>query len=99
MGWMGGAFGQVKRLSIPSPHAQRFHQPKNRLCLQENLWLQKSKDILINLLDGIFYSAEDAILNLEILDPDQAPRIKSIQDSYLDVKATLSDHTTVIIEM
>jgi predicted transposase/invertase (TIGR01784 family) len=34
-----------------------------------------------------------------ILDPYQAPRIKGIKDSYLDVKATLQDGKTVIIEM
>ncbi|HBB31391.1 MAG TPA: transposase, partial [Cyanobacteria bacterium UBA9273] len=60
---------------------------------------KKSKDILIAFLNAILYQEQDTIKDLEILDPYQAPRIKGIKDSYLDVKAIITDNKTVIIEM
>lgn len=50
-------------------------------------------------MNAILYNEQPTIQDLIILDPYQAPRIKGIKDSYLDVKATLSDGKTVIIEM
>ena len=58
-----------------------------------------SKDILISFLNAMLYQGEDTIADLEILDPYQAPKIKGMKDSFLDVKAVLNDRTTVIIEM
>jgi predicted transposase/invertase (TIGR01784 family) len=76
-----------------------FINPKTDFAFKKIFGSKKSTDILISFLDAILYNATNTILDLEILDPYQAPRIKGIKDSYLDVKATLADHTTVIIEM
>jgi hypothetical protein len=46
----------------------------------------------------MLYQEQPVIEDLEILDPYQAPRIKGIKDSYLDVKAIITGNKTVIIE-
>jgi predicted transposase/invertase (TIGR01784 family) len=76
-----------------------FINPKTDFAFKKIFGSKKSKDILISFLDAILYNAEGTILDLDILDPYQAPRIKGIKDSYLDVKAMLVSGKTVIIEM
>ncbi len=76
-----------------------FINPKTDFAFKKIFGSKKSKDILISFLDAILYQGQGAIADLEILDPYQAPRIQGIKDSFLDVKATLQDQRTVIIEM
>ncbi len=76
-----------------------FINPKTDFAFKKIFGSKKSKDILISFLNAILYQGEATIADLEILDPYQAPRIKGIKDSFLDVKATLHDGRTVIIEM
>ncbi|MEL7334555.1 MAG: Rpn family recombination-promoting nuclease/putative transposase [Cyanobacteria bacterium J06560_2] len=59
----------------------------------------QSKDILISFLDALLYEGAPTIKDLEIIDPYQAPQLKGMKDTYLDVKATISGDKTVIIEM
>ena len=77
----------------------RFISPKTDFAFKKIFGSKKSKDILINFLNALLYQEQDIIQDLEILDPYQAPRIKGIKDSYLDVKAVITDDKTVIIEM
>ena len=76
-----------------------FINPKTDFAFKKIFGSKQSKDILISFLNALVYNEQDMIQDLIILDPYQAPRIKGIKDSYLDVKATLSDGKTVIIEM
>ena len=76
-----------------------FINPKTDFAFKKIFGSKHSKDILISFLNALVYDEQDMIRDLIILDPYQAPRIKGIKDSYLDVKATLSDGKTVIIEM
>ncbi|HBB35979.1 MAG TPA: transposase, partial [Cyanobacteria bacterium UBA9273] len=76
-----------------------FINPKTDLAFKKIFGSKQSKDILISFLNAIVYNEQDTIKDLVILDPYQAPKIKGMKDSYLDVKATLVDNTTVIIEM
>jgi predicted transposase/invertase (TIGR01784 family) len=76
-----------------------YINPKTDFAFKKIFGSKESKDILISFLNAILYNEQDAIQDLIILDPYQAPRIKGIKDSYLDVKATLQDGKTVIIEM
>ena len=76
-----------------------FINPKTDFAFKKIFGSKKSKDILIGFLNAILYPDSPTIQDLEILDPYQAPRIQGIKDSYLDVKAVLSDGKTVIIEM
>jgi predicted transposase/invertase (TIGR01784 family) len=76
-----------------------FIDPKTDFAFKKIFGSPQSKDILISFLDAILYDATGTILDLEILDPYQAPRIQGIKDSFLDVKALLASQQTVIIEM
>ena len=76
-----------------------FINPKTDFAFKKIFGSKKSKDILISFLNAMLYQEKPTIEDLEILDPYQAPRIKGIKDSYLDVKALLVGHKTVIIEM
>lgn len=76
-----------------------FINPKTDFAFKKIFGSKKSKPILISFLNAILYQERPMIVDLEILDPYQAPRIKGMKDSYLDVKAVLTDHKTVIIEM
>ncbi|OKH42942.1 transposase [Calothrix sp. HK-06] len=76
-----------------------FINPKTDFAFKKIFGSQQSKDILIGFLNAILYQEKPVILDLEIIDPYQAPRIKGIKDSYLDVKATITENKTVIIEM
>jgi predicted transposase/invertase (TIGR01784 family) len=76
-----------------------FINPKTDFAFKKIFGSKQSKDILISFLDAILYQNTSTIADLEILDPYQAPRIKGIKESFLDVKATLQNGLTVIIEM
>lgn len=76
-----------------------FINPKTDFAFKKIFGSKQSKDILIGFLNAILYQEEPVILDLEIIDPYQAPRIKGMKDSYLDVKATITGNKTVIIEM
>jgi predicted transposase/invertase (TIGR01784 family) len=76
-----------------------FINPKTDFAFKKIFGSKKSKDILISFLNAILYQEKEVILDVEIIDPYQAPRIKGIKDSYLDVKAAITGGKTVIIEM
>ncbi|MDX2241141.1 MAG: Rpn family recombination-promoting nuclease/putative transposase [Leptolyngbyaceae cyanobacterium bins.302] len=76
-----------------------FINPKTDFAFKKIFGSKQSKDILISFLNAILYAENPTIVDLEILDPYQAPRIKGIKDSFLDVKATITGNKTVIIEM
>lgn len=54
---------------------------------------------MISFLNALLYEAQPVIEDLEIIDHYLAPKIKGVQDTYLDVKAKISGSKTVIIEM
>jgi predicted transposase/invertase (TIGR01784 family) len=76
-----------------------FINPKTDFAFKKIFGSEQSHDILISFLNGILYNGEPTIADLEILNPYQAPRIRGVKDTYLDVKALLTTGQTVIIEM
>ncbi len=76
-----------------------FINPKTDFAFKKIFGSEESKPVLIDFLNALLYQAQPTIVDLEILDPYQAPRIAGIKDTYLDVKAQLANDTTVIIEM
>lgn len=76
-----------------------FINPKTDFAFKKIFGSEESKPILVSFLNALLYQEQPVIIDLEILDPYQAPRISGIKDTYLDVKARLSDGKTVIIEM
>ena len=76
-----------------------FINPKTDFAFKKIFGSKNSHDILISFLNGILYQGTATIVSLVILDPYQAPRIKGMKNSFLDIKATLCSGETVIIEM
>ncbi|MCP2729136.1 Rpn family recombination-promoting nuclease/putative transposase [Limnofasciculus baicalensis] len=76
-----------------------FINPKTDFAFKRIFGSEQNKDILISFLNGILYEGKSTIKNLEILNPYQAPKIRGVKDTYLDVKAVLDNEQTVIIEM
>ncbi|MFM7888917.1 MAG: Rpn family recombination-promoting nuclease/putative transposase [Pseudanabaena sp.] len=81
----------------------RFINPKTDYAFKKIFGSEQSHDILISFLNAMLYEGRDTIIEIEILNPYLAPRIRGVKDTYLDVKATISDggqqNSTVIIEM
>ena len=67
-----------------------FINPKTAFAFKKIFGSKHSHDILISFLNGILYQGKATIVSLIILDPYQAPLIKGMKDSFLDIKATLS---------
>jgi predicted transposase/invertase (TIGR01784 family) len=76
-----------------------FINPKTDFAFKKIFGSEQSKGILISFLNGILYDGQSIIEDLTILNPYQAPKILGMKESYLDVKARLSNGNWVIIEM
>jgi predicted transposase/invertase (TIGR01784 family) len=57
-----------------------YINPKTDFAFKKIFGSKKSKDILISFLNAILYEGKDIILDVEIIDPYQAPRIKGIKE-------------------
>ena len=60
---------------------------------------EQSKPILLDFLNAVLNFDGERITDLKIVDPYQIPLVKGMKDSFVDVKAVLSNRTRVIIEM
>ena len=76
-----------------------FINPKTDYAFKKIFGSSESKEILISFLNALIYEGNSTIEDLEIINPNLPPKIEGLKDSYLDVKAQLSDGTLVIIEM
>ena len=76
-----------------------FINPKTDYAFKKIFGSSESKDILISFLNAMIYDGNPTIADLEIINPNLPPRVEGLKDTYLDVKAKLSDGTLVIIEM
>jgi predicted transposase/invertase (TIGR01784 family) len=86
------AIGRIREVGM-------FINPKTDFAFKKIFGSKQSTDILISFLNAMLHDGKPTIVSLIILDPYQSPRIKGIKDSCLDIKATLDDGRTVIIEM
>ncbi len=60
---------------------------------------RQSKDILLSFLNALLDFEDNPIVDLTIVDPYQAPRVMTLKNTFVDVKAYLENGTQVIIEM
>jgi predicted transposase/invertase (TIGR01784 family) len=79
--------------------ASVFINPKTDFAFKKIFGSEQSHEILVSFLNGILYAGDSIIEDLKILNPYQAPRIRGVKDTYLDVKAKLVGGQSVIIEM
>ena len=77
----------------------RFLNPRTDFAFKKIFASGQSKEILISFLNALLYEGQAVIENLEIIDPYQAPQLKGMKDTFLDVKATIAGGKTVIVEM
>ena len=76
-----------------------FINSKTDFAFKKIFGSPQSKNILMSFLNALLYDGNPTIQDLDIIDPYQAPRIEGMKESFLDVKARLSDNRAVIIEM
>ena len=77
----------------------QFLDVKTDFAFKKVFGSEHSKTILLDFLNAVIDFERATITDLEIVDPYQIPLLKGMKDSYVDVKAILSNHTKVIIEM
>ncbi|MFH1096897.1 MAG: Rpn family recombination-promoting nuclease/putative transposase, partial [Candidatus Desantisbacteria bacterium] len=77
-----------------------FLDVKTDFAFKKVFGSKESKGILISFLNAIIdFEQGEKIIDLTIVDPYQMPLLKGMKDSFVDVKANLSNHKNVIIEM
>ncbi|CAK8718471.1 MAG: conserved hypothetical protein (putative transposase or invertase) [Candidatus Electronema aureum] len=77
----------------------QFLDVKTDFAFKRVFGSEQSKGILIDFLNAIIDFGDERITDLTIVDPYQVPPLKGMKDSYVDVKAVLSNRAKVIIEM
>ena len=78
----------------------QFLDVKTDYAFKKVFGSDKSKKILISFLNAVIdFEGDKKIVDLTIVDPYQIPLIKGMKDTFVDVKAVLSNNTRVIIEM
>ena len=76
-----------------------FIDPRTDFGFKRIFGSPRSKPVLRSFLNAIVYDGRPAIADLELIDPFQPPEIDGLKTSILDVKVSLDNGTTAIIEM
>jgi predicted transposase/invertase (TIGR01784 family) len=77
----------------------RFLDVRTDFAFKKVFGSEQSKHVLISFLNALIDFGEEQVTDLTIVDPYQIPLLKGMKDSYVDVKAVLSNNTKVIVEM
>ena len=77
----------------------QFLDVKTDYAFKKVFGSEQSKPILISFLNALLDFNGEYITDLAIVDPYQIPLLKGMKNTYVDVKATLSNQIQVIIEM
>ena len=77
----------------------RFIDPKTDFAFKKIFGSDQSHPILISFINHMVYDGDPIVVDLEILNPYQAPKIIGMKATYLDVRAQLNTGEFVIIEM
>ena len=77
----------------------RYINPKIDLAFKKIFGSSDTKDILINFLNAILYEAQPVIENLEIIDSQPGNKAFGVQDTQLDVKATINGGRIALVEI
>jgi predicted transposase/invertase (TIGR01784 family) len=77
-----------------------FANPKNDVAFKKIFGDEKKTEILISFLNAVLnLSDEKEITHINILNPYQAPKLKDLKQTVLDVRATDKRGITFIVEM
>ncbi len=77
----------------------KFINPKIDFAFKKIFGSSDSKDILINFLNAILYEAEPMIEDLQIIDSQPGNPPFGVQDTHIDVKATIKGGRIALIEI
>src|ERR1700733_1007349 len=82
------------------PMSTRYLDPKNDLAFKKVFGAEKHKRIHMDFLNAVFHlENEDTIIDLEFLNPKQAPEIDARKESIVDLLVQDQKGTKYIIEM
>ncbi len=78
----------------------QFADPKNDLAFKKIFGDENHKNILISFLNSVLdFKDEKTIVDVELANPYQVPRIPELKETILDIKATNKNKETFIVEM
>jgi predicted transposase/invertase (TIGR01784 family) len=77
----------------------QFLDVKTDYAFKKVFGSEQSKPILMSFLNALLDFNGEKITDLTIVDPYQIPLLQGMKDTFVDVKAVLSNQTNVIIEM
>ena len=77
-----------------------FVDPKNDLAFKKIFGDETKKEILISLLNAILdFKDNQTIIDLDLLNPYQVPKIPALKETILDIKAKNKNNEEFIVEM
>ncbi|MEG4215448.1 PD-(D/E)XK nuclease family transposase [Microcoleus sp. Pol14C6] len=77
----------------------RFIIPKADFAFKRIFSYSEHPEILIRFLNAMLYNGERIIQEIEIINPYSAGSVTGLKDTYLDVKAKITGHKTVVVEL
>lgn len=78
----------------------KFADPKNDVAFKKIFGDEHKKEILISFLNAILdFKDEKEIVDIEILNPYQVPKIEELKETILDIRATDRSKNQFIVEM
>ena len=77
----------------------KFVSPKVDFTFKKIFGSEQSEPILISFLNAIVYGGKKVIKSLKIINPYNPGKIETFKENYLDVRATLTDGSIVVIEV
>jgi len=78
----------------------KFADPKNDLAFKKIFGNEKHKNILISFLNAVLdFTGDKEIVDVELVNPYQVPKIPELKETILDIKAKNKSGESFIVEM
>jgi predicted transposase/invertase (TIGR01784 family) len=78
----------------------KFADPKNDIAFKKIFGDENHKNILISFLNAILdFKGNKEIVDVELLNPYQVPKIEELKETILDIRAKNKNNETFIVEM
>ena len=78
----------------------KFISPQNDFAFKRIFGDELHKEVLISFLNSVLdLDNENAVAEVQVMDPYQAPRLKQFKETILDIKATCQSGRQFIVEM
>ena len=78
----------------------KFADPKNDIAFKKIFGDENHKEVLISFLNAVLdFQGEQTIVDVELANPYQVPKIEALKETILDIKATNQKQEHFIVEM